>query len=187
MSSLKLAERGIQPCSGPVAAQIVDKDVCITFRHRGGFATLVSEERSSLAMDCRDEPMTYSMPHGVLFELSGSHLRKLSRVETGYTQRLIVVRTYREVVLEAYAFMSKPSLRLPQSVPPTKRYLELLRRGAAENNLDLEYQQWLQRIPSVDRGPLGEEYFDTPSALYANIGLAALFAACSILVLRQPM
>lgn len=51
--------------------------------------------------------------------------------------------------LVATVFVSKPMLRLQQAVPPSERYLALLKAGAREQGLSSAYCDWLAKVPSV--------------------------------------
>lgn len=82
----------------------------------------------------------------------------------------------------ATAFVSRPMLQLRQAVPPTERYLQLLRQGARERGLGAGYSAWLHSVPSVRSSGLPAEYFDTPSGLVANAVLMSLVAASMVAV-----
>ena len=75
MSSAVLQKRGLTPLSN-VPAQATDPRVAISFRHRGGFATLL------LPPDTRRQPATETCaaldsagPHGVLYSLTQEDLQ----------------------------------------------------------------------------------------------------------------
>lgn len=167
MSKQILAQRDIQATEPSQAAILSNPDLRLTFSHRGGFATL----REAGSTVFRNE---YRQVHGVLMDLSAKELQVLAKAETGYTLRKVLVQTYRGEHKEASAFFSKPSLLLKNEVPPTKRYLSLLQSGAAQQQLAKEYQDWLNSIKATVGGPLGPEYFETPSVIYANVALGVL-------------
>jgi hypothetical protein len=203
MASSTLAKRGVEVMTSRPAV-IVDPDAAISFRHRGGFATLI-----------RDPPVHGVDPrvqrenvHGVLYTLSRANMAALQRAETGYTLEAVRVCTYppaakppcttaavgsmasgkgsvsaaenlasaastsetvsQDRTVLAKAFVSRPMLQLRTPVPPTERYLELLRAGAGEHGLDPAYVAWLASVPSVDRSGLPPEYFDTKSNVVAH-------------------
>ena len=180
MQREKLVERGVAAESAQPA--FVSGDVYhLAFRHRGGYATLVRKRAAEQA--CKAE----SQLHGVLYELSEQDMAKIAKVETGYRLLGLEVQTYAGVNCCALAFVSRPSLRLKKSVAPSKRYLKLLQTGAADQRLDASYQSLLASIsPADEYTPLPGEYFDTPSATYAMVGLTALVILFTAVFLRAP-
>eukprot|EP00884_Botryococcus_braunii_P012254 jgi/Botrbrau1/21029/Bobra.0144s0041.1 len=87
MSAKKLSQRGIQPrFIGP--AQLVDPPMCIAFRHRNGFATLIPVEHQALS------DYAYEYPHGVLYSITPQDLAKLQQAEVGYFLQHLKVSTY---------------------------------------------------------------------------------------------
>ena len=182
MSSQKMKERiGVvsilkQPC------QVIAEDVCLSFSHRGGYANLIQNNKGDIRSK-KSHQLTWPMPHGVLYMLTEAELRLIARSETGYKKWIVPVRSYTGEVINACVFISEPSLCLVSSVRPTCRYLALLKSGAAQNDLDEDYQSWLCRIDCIASDKLGPEYFDTPSVMYTNIGfLAVLVIAIAFLV-----
>lgn len=167
MSSQKLVSRDVRPLAAALPATVEQNSLHLCFRHRGGFATLTN--RSAFAESTKQEQLSYNSPHGIVWQLALRDFKRLARFETGYSERSLLVRTYCGKVICAKAFFSKPSLSLRSPVPPPKRYVQLLLQGAAEHSLDDTYRDWLAAVPSHSFGPLGPEYFDTPSILYANL------------------
>lgn len=181
MSSKKLLQRGVRPhLVGP--AQLLDP-LAIAFRHRNAFATLVSIESTGTAGAL---PYTHAYPHGALYLITREELGKLQQAEVGYALRSVNVRVYRkadrqsvgvsttdpapadepkthEETITAQAFVSLPMLTLRAGLPPTSRYLQLVREGAVECGLNVSYVEWLYRLDSSPQGQmLGREYQDTP-------------------------
>ena len=180
MQREKLAERGVAAESAQPAF-VTGNLYHLAFRHRGGYATLVSKTAAEQA--CKAD----SQVHGVLYELREQDLAKVAKVETGYGLLRVEVQTYAGVKCSAMAFISRPSLRLKQSVAPSKRYLNLMQTGAVANRLDASYQSLLASIsPADEYTPLSAEYFDTPSALYAMVGLTALVMSLTAVFLHAP-
>jgi len=93
-------------------------------------------------------------------------------VSPGYDPMRVQVHTYQGRIIEAWAFAA-PSLRLGYA--PSRRYRDLVIRGAQENGLDPGYVRHLQRLPCVQMNPfLG-------GALV--LGLVALCFPLNVLVL----
>ena len=180
MSTQKLAERGIQPMSSGEAAIVTSQQYRrISFCHRGAFASLTDGTQCLNQEESKGSDLTYQPAHGVLYKIRKRDLRVLESVETGYSTVVLQVQLYDTSNWEAYAFVSKASLTLKDSLNPTKRYLDLLVTGACEHSLNSEYIHWLQKLQPHETGPLGSEYFDTPSVFYAN--LAVFFGAAVFL------
>ena len=198
MTSSTLAKRDIKPLSA-CSAQLPAHH-SIAFRHRGGYATIVNtsaaggavmpwhrrwsrilggdEEASVAAGVLNDSCLVYRSPHGVLYELHRADMCKLAERETGYALRSAAVTPYAGEETIALLFTSQPLLLLPASVPPQRRYLELMLEGAQTNQLAPEYMHWLQKLPYAQPGSLSAEYFDTPSEWLAR-GAAVGLAACA--------
>lgn len=200
MASSILAKRDIKPLSA-CPAQLPAQH-SLAFRHRGGYATIMdtsaangsavewqkiwgwmpvpggSKSSALAARDVVNTCLVYDGPHGVLYELHRADLRKLASRETGYAVSSAAVITYTGVGFSALLFTSQPSLLLPASVPPRRRYLDLMLEGARTHGLAPEYVQWLRDLPSAQLGSLGAGYFDTPSEWLARCAVVGL-AACA--------
>jgi hypothetical protein len=179
MSSRKLLARGVIPLEKGRAAVVASKKVA--FCHRGGFATLLELSRS--VSPVRDPPHLDFPCHGVVYRLTENDMRLLARAETGYRRARIAVETYEGQPLLAETFVSQPSLVLKSVVPPTERYLKLMSEGGNEHALSREYLLWLGAVQPWDGNSDREARFDTPSTLYANVGLACTFGICVVLSL----
>lgn len=175
MSTQKLAQRGILPESPGIAAIVTSQQYeRISFCHRGAFASLVANTLQIKPQ--QEEALTYGPAHGVLYKLRRKDLQNLEKAETGYYSVALKVQPSDSSEHEACAFVSKPSLTLKGPLKPTKRYLDLLIRGACEHSLQPDYISWLQHLEVHEGGPLGKEYFDTPSAIFANLALIVVAA-----------
>ena len=171
---------------------------------RGGGWSAREGERgeSATAGDTESEtsfvggPCFSSPAHGVLYSLSSeSDLEALAEKEGGYSLRKVEVRVVplgdggdgdggdgggkqTTPLLEAFAFVSSPGLRLRFPLPPRQRYLDKMRRGARAAGLGDEYGAWLDRVPcSGEGGPLDGRYQATPAGAAAAAAGVALFAA----------
>lgn len=96
--------------------------------------------------------------HGMLLLLTPRDFDKLAKMEHEYVTSEVLVDTYDGRKIKALAFTSPPEWRLQGSLPPTERYLKLIREGATEVGLDSEYVLWLRSLPSV-KGERGPEYW----------------------------
>ena len=201
MARSTLAKRDVRPLSACPAK--MSNYHSIAFRHRGGYATIIEKSTaaqtwlsiaqsppvsSAQIADTSVDPhhngrlLEYCGPHGVLYELKQADMRKLATRESGYSLGSTQVTLYSGDRLVALMFTSQSLLRLPASVPPQQRYLELLLEGAQSHALATEYTEWLHGLPCARPGGLGSEYFDTPSELLAlcaavSLACAATYAA----------
>lgn len=201
MARSTLAKRDVRPLSACPAK--MSNNQSIAFRHRGGYATIIenSTDAQPWLSTAQLPPVSsaqialtpaethrngslleYCGPHGVLYELHQADMRKLTSRESGYSLGSTQVTLYSGDRLEALVFTSQSLVRLPASVSPQQRYLELLLEGAQSHALAAEYTEWLHGLPCARLGGLGSEYFDTPSELLARcaaVGLAcaAMYAA----------
>ena len=211
MASSTLAKRGVQVTASRPAV-IVDPNTAISFRHRGGFATLIRGP----PVHGGDPKLQRGDVHGVLYTLSRASMAALQRAETGYALEAVRVCVYppaaapaciaaasgsiarggkpvsiagslasatsicegnQDGTVLASVFVSRPMLRLRNPVPPTDRYLEMLRAGARVHGLDPVYSDWLASVPSVGRSGLPPEYFNTESNVLAQGFLALVVLA----------
>lgn len=181
--------------SYPARVKDPDFDV-LSFSHRGGFATLigssdpaargtVSEARRTKvgtttkeavakerAPATREAQHVWQGAHGVLHAVPLEAVQgTLARVESGYRLRTITVQPYGcEELINAKAFVSSPLLKLSQSLPPSTRYLSLIKQGAKEHQLEESYIDWLYSIESIEHASsMGKEYFETSSNIMASV------------------
>eukprot|EP00873_Tetraselmis_striata_P007122 jgi/Tetstr1/427386/TSEL_017550.t1 len=167
LASRTLLRRGVVPAGGSRSASLSDASLRLSFQHRGGYATLVRDGKSGA--DGR-LPCVY----GALYELEEEDLLTLIRAEGGYFLGKVAVQVIGDCstidgggeppVLMASTFLSHPLRLLAAEVPPTPRYLKLIRDGARERGLPRDYQDWLASIQPAEmtgRG-LGAEYYDSP-------------------------
>lgn len=59
--------------------------------------------------------------------------------------------------MRAVVFVTPEESRIVDGLQPTKRYLKLLQKGAAEFGLEKEYQDWLGELVGVE-GDRDERY-----------------------------
>lgn len=128
-------------------------------------------------------------------------LKRLQASEVGYDLRRVEVHVYNPVggsrlsnsgqlpgesaasraspvTVSAWAFVSNYWTTLSAEVPPTPRYLDLLRSGAEEHGLEASYRAYLARVrPAASNVALGEDYFDTPGRHLGMVFLAGAAAA----------
>jgi hypothetical protein len=85
---------------------------------------------------------------GVLWRLSAAELDRLDLQEGGgevYERLPVSVEGRESGSVEAIVYRSR---RTPTQKRPSRRYLRLLLTGAAENQLDGDYIQWLRTVPT---------------------------------------
>ena len=92
--------------------------------------------------------------HGAVFELSPADWARLclsEGVPTGYRVRQVPVELYSGRTVQAYT-LSPSLLRSPVDLPPSERYLGLIRKGARELKLT---GAWQDRLAAVKTAPFG--------------------------------
>jgi hypothetical protein len=96
------------------------------------------------------EPNRSSITHGLLYKLSLPQFNFLLASEgwpVGYQIESVKVRPYSgEKSISASTLRSGRGLI---SGKPSERYIKLLQKGAKENNLDEQYQSYLQNIEPI--------------------------------------
>lgn len=183
MSAHRLSERGVHIAEpGQPAIVCCPCYQRLSFCHRGGFATLINSQKSGEQLQHKD--LTCSKTHGVLYKIGEQDFKKLAGSETGYGTVFLEVELYNSARTIAAAFVSRPALMLSKPLPPTRKYLNLILSGALEHALCPEYVTWLEGVRPHEGGPLGEEYFETPSTLYANLATALLAFVAGVLYLK---
>jgi AIG2-like family len=182
MNSGVLRKRGVAPLS--VAPAFVSDDTwCLSFSHRGGFATLLP--CSAVHVTAVSKQCVLARPHGVLYGLRPEDMQALQRNETGYDVATISVRQYgTSEDVQALCFRSSPLLTLRAPLAPTDRYLNLLKGGARERGLSPDYCALLEAVPTLPASGLPAQYFDTPSDKVAGATIAAFVFAIGLLFLR---
>ena len=184
MSAGNLTEREIKLGGPGLAASLTDaKYQTLSFRHRGAFATLTAPSTS--ANGPKRSCLEYHRPHGVLYYIEKQSLSDVAKLETGYGLAEVEVKLYKSEKVVAVAFVSKPSLMLAQPLPPTQRYLDLMISGACEHDLCPKYIAFLRSLDRHEGLALGNEYFATPSVLYANIAIGLLSITSLYIFLRK--
>ena len=90
-----------------------------------------------------------SIVEGVVWEITETHRDALDAYEeypTAYTRRDVVVETFEEKTLTAFAYFANPM----GSYRPGRRYLQSLIDGARAHRLSPRYVAWLEAIPTED-------------------------------------
>lgn len=142
LSVQRMAQRGIAPLQKSLA---VLHGWRLSFRHRGGYATLIPEH-VAIANPAVCAPGAPVDTHGLLLLLQNDDFAMLTSQEYGYSTERVWVQTYDGTLVEASAFISKPSICESVSVQPSRRYLSLLQVGAREHLLDTDYVSWLDSL-----------------------------------------
>lgn len=203
MASATLRKRGVAPLAAQPAV-LEDPSLCLSFGHRGGYATVGPQPAlggsgggrgrdgpgggGAAAGTAGHRPQLWRSPvHGVLYTLLPEDLQRLQRWEVGYRRSELAVLTYgggaegAERRRPAAVFQSSPLLRLRAPVAPTHRYLALLLAGAREHQLAGEHLAWLEALQGVAVPPSalgGAAYSDTPAESAARgLGAAAFLGA----------
>eukprot|EP00242_Pyramimonas_sp_CCMP2087_P018389 CAMPEP_0198202910 /NCGR_PEP_ID=MMETSP1445-20131203/6138_1 /TAXON_ID=36898 /ORGANISM="Pyramimonas sp., Strain CCMP2087" /LENGTH=206 /DNA_ID=CAMNT_0043874055 /DNA_START=244 /DNA_END=861 /DNA_ORIENTATION=- len=130
----------------------------LCFNHRGAYGNVIP----SNGIIRKEEESEPSCAHGVLLRLSNADMKRMGTFEGGYDIKQEEVITYGGKTVRAAVFVTKPSLKLQQSLPPMSQYLRKLQSGARFLELDQEYVAWLEAHPSIDADIRGKEYYDTP-------------------------
>jgi len=102
------------------------------------------------------EPALGYQVHGVLIKLRQQQFDRLILSEGGNQYYQLIpcsIQTYDARVIEALVFKVKPDRTVKYEIPPSKRYLELIKQGAKLNNLDSQYRQWLSNLAYEDIFP----------------------------------
>ena len=90
-----------------------------------------------------------SIVEGVVWEITETHRDALDAYEEypiAYTRRDVVVETFEEKTLTAFAYFANPM----GSYRPGRRYLQSLIDGARAHRLSPRYVAWLVAIPTED-------------------------------------
>jgi hypothetical protein len=92
--------------------------------------------------------------HGAVFELTPADWTRLclsEGVPMGYRVRQVAVELYSGNTVQAYT-LSPALLRAPMDLPPSARYLGLLRKGAREMGLT---GAWQDKLAAIEPAPFG--------------------------------
>lgn len=150
-------------------ARVDDPSTVLSFSHRSGFATLLTDGavkdvwRWTQIDGSFSKNLSYLQPHGVLYSISSDDVAVIEKFEVGYKKIEIQIKPYNSnETIPAVAFVSREEMLLRRPVPPTARYVQLLLDGARKNNLQSEYVDWLEQVPQVPNRMLNApEYSDT--------------------------
>ncbi|MFO0694302.1 MAG: gamma-glutamylcyclotransferase family protein [Polyangiales bacterium] len=154
MDRASLRAKGVEPIRSAPAALHGHRlvfDVAHFFRHEGGVGNVRPTGRES------------DVVLGVLHECDDSALPLLDAAEArgyGYERLRLAVRTS-DGEIEAWVYVGLPSF-LDETCLPTRRYLNILVRGATEAGLDAGYVETLRRHPVFE--PELRDGFVPPSA-----------------------
>ena len=94
MASGILAKRGVTPLASRPAV-VTEPATVLSFRHRGGFATLVMQPMQQ--QDAANPRLQRGNVHGVLYSLDRADMAALQRAETGYVLERVSVQPYPRV------------------------------------------------------------------------------------------
>ena len=145
-----MARRGTAPAGSARPATV--KDYRLTFRVPGapyvepGFATIVRKdeagEEEDGGLDVR----------GVVYDLTEEDWERVRATETGYE----VVEVEVAGSSQTATTLVYPRARCRPGLLPSRRYLSLIREGAAYHSIDLEWRAYLASLdyydPSLDEG-----------------------------------
>jgi hypothetical protein len=156
MNSKTLARRGVGTLnSQPLdelrgqPAQLCEPRIGLSFQHRGGFSTLVSNQKQCEKV--HKGGLVYCKPYGVIYSVTEKQLKALEKYEIGYCRTEMRVKIINSSIhVTAITFVSTLWTTLRHPVAPTARYRNIVLEGAIENNLPAHYVQWLHSIPTVD-------------------------------------
>jgi len=124
----------------------------LSFNHKGGMGNIEPLGSSTLTNEGPDEV------HGMLLFLSPADFKKLSKIEYEYGTTDVSVTAYDGRQILAKAFVTPPEFKLARSLPPTERYLNLIKDGCKDMGIDAKYQVWLKSI-EPQKGQRGNEYW----------------------------
>lgn len=124
----------------------------LSFNHKGGMGNIEPLGSSTLTNEGPDEV------HGMLLFLSPADFKKLSKIEYEYGTTDVSVTAYDGRQILAKAFVTPPEFKLARSLPPTERYLNLIKDGCKDMGIDAKYQVWLKSI-EAQKGQRGNEYW----------------------------
>ena len=93
---------------------------------------------------------------GVLYEIDEVELKKLDKIERGYTRKTLEVITDEDSIVKAHVYISS---KLTDDARPYDCYKELLIKGAREHHLPASYMKYLEQINSKPNPGRGEQNF----------------------------
>ena len=102
------------------------------------------------------EPAPGESIHGVLLRFSPESFKALLQSEgDGHAYQLepVTVDAYDGRRIKAYGFRALLHRRMKEDVPPSLRYLGLLRTGARQSGLHPDYIEWLDSLPHTPMAP----------------------------------
>ena len=96
------------------------------------------------------EPESGNEVHGLLLKMSKLDFNKLVLSEGEdyvYKKEIVEVKTYDGKMINAIAFRTTNEHKLKKDIPPSLRYMNLIREGARLSNLDEKYINKLESMP----------------------------------------
>lgn len=159
-------KRGIHPIGNTLRGKMIGWR--LLFDHKGGFGNVihVNTEANGLRIH-KFKPFMNGKEyevHGVLLKLTHADFIKLAQMESKYELLEVKVQIYDDddgvECVNAIVFKSPEGQRAQcADILPTKRYIDLIQRGAQKMNLDAKYCEWLNGIPGIDSKKRGKEYY----------------------------
>ena len=96
--------------------------------------------------------------HGILLYITPQDFKTLCKIEYEYGTTDVQVTAYDGRQIVAKAFVTPPEFKLARSLPPTERYLNLIREGCETMGIDPGYRAWLDSL-EAQKGQRGAEYW----------------------------
>jgi gamma-glutamylcyclotransferase (GGCT)/AIG2-like uncharacterized protein YtfP len=115
--------------------------------HRLTFSRLSATWRGGGVGDIR--PATGSIVEGVVWDITETHRSSLDEYEgypTAYTRKDVVVETFDDRTLTAFAYFARPV----GDYRPSRRYVQQIIEGARAHNLSPAYVAFLEGIATED-------------------------------------
>ncbi|GAQ83573.1 RNA ligase/cyclic nucleotide phosphodiesterase [Klebsormidium nitens] len=124
----------------------------LAFNHRGAMGNVVESPGDAC--------------HGLLHQVTREQFNRLREMENGYSAVDVDVEPYDgRGSIRAVVFCSRPEELIQDGLPPSTRYLNLIKSGAKEWGLHPNYVAWLDSLPAVDAQARGPEYWRSPAGL----------------------
>ncbi len=163
MELASLRAKGVEPLRSERAALPgwrLRFNITHWFRHEGGVGNIVPS----------DEPG--AVVRGVVHTCPDGQLERMDALEScgvGYDRVEVDVRTDSGETITAYTYVGRPVL-VDDSCLPTRRYLNILVKGAESAGIDPDYVEWLRSQPVLQRPapppfepPASDRVFDAES------------------------
>lgn len=165
LSEMALRAKGVRPLSAQpavLAGWALCFDIPNFFSIEGGTGNI--------------RPAPSEEVHGVLYGCEDQDLVALDELEAlnvAYLRKTMTVRTYSGQEHSAYVYIGLPDIT-SDGLRPSRRYLNILVRGAEDMNLKAHYTERLRRTEVCLKPKYGQFRFpDEPSKLFCREDLAA--------------